>query len=136
MLYSFFTPKIGDYPTTVIKNLNLSNLSIQLGGSYYDRDTGTWIRYPSWNDSGYAMDYAKWLLSKNAHKQITGTVDVTLDTICFYNIDLTKRINIDGITESAMNITSINYDLSTFMVNITLENSHTYKRTVSLPWRG
>ena len=132
----FFTPKIGDYSETIVKNLNLSNLSIQVGGSYYDRESNTWIVYPTWNDSAFAMDYAKWLLSGTAYKKITGNIDVTLDAVCFYNIDLTKRIYVEGITESPMNIISIEYDLSNFIVSLQLENSHYYKRTVSLPYRG
>jgi hypothetical protein len=132
----FFTAKMGDYPTTILKNLQLSNLSIQIGGSYYDPDSESYIIYPTWNDSGYALDYANWQLSKTCDKRINGNIEITLDAACFYNIDLKKRIYINGITESAMNILSISYDISNFTVRLQLENSRAYKRTVSLPWRG
>ena len=131
----FFTSKMGSYPTTIMENLSLSGLSIQVGGTYKDKD-GNWIRIPTWSDYAYAQDYANWQLSKRCDKQIIGNIQVTLDCACFNGIDLSKRINIDGITESAMNINSITYNLSTFTVNIELQNHRYYKRSSNIGFRG
>ena len=56
--------------------------------------------------------------------------------MCFYNIDLSKRIFINGITDEPMNIVSINYNISNFTVSLTLENNRYWNRTVSLPSHG
>jgi len=131
----FFTDKMGSYPDTIMKDLDLSNLSIQIGGITYNAD-GEMEIIPSWNDTEYAKDFANWQLSKICDKKITGNIELTLDTICFYGIDLSKRIYIEGITESPMNIIDIRYNISNFTVNLSLENSRGYRRTVSLPTRG
>ena len=131
----FFTPKMGSYSDTIIKDLNLSSLSIQEGGVRILAD-GTTEYIPSWDDTEFALDYANWELSKLCDKKIKGTIDVTLDALCFYNIDLTKRIYINGITDTPMNILSINYNLSNFTVTLTLENSRYYKRTVNFQSHG
>ena len=132
----FFTDKMGDYPETILRQLNLSQFSIQRGNvhSYHD-ETGALITeiIPYWDDTNFAKDYANWELSKTCDKKIAGNITITLDTMCFYNIDLTKRIYIVGITEDPMNIISISYNMSNFTVNLTLENSRYYNRTVSLP---
>jgi hypothetical protein len=131
----FFTDKMGSYVDTIIKDLNFSNLSIQEGGTRTLPD-GAIELIPSWNDTVFAKDKANWELSKNCDIKIRGNIIITLDAICFYNIDLTKRIFIDGITDEPMNIISINYNISNFTVNITLENSRYYNRTVSFETHG
>jgi len=131
----FFTDKVGDYPDTIIKDLNLSSYSIQQGTESYDAQ-GNKILIPSWDDTEFAKDYAYWQLSKSCDKKISGNIVVTLDAACYYGIDLTKRIFIDGITEDNMNIVSMNYNISNFTVNIELENSKLFQRTISLPTRG
>jgi len=131
----FFTDKMGSYPVTILKDLSLSSLSVQEGITYVDNEGVTQV-IPSWNDTEFARDYANWQLSKTCDKKITGDITITLDTACFYNIDLAKRIFINGITDSNMNIVSIDYNISNFTVTIRLENSRAYTRTVSLPTRG
>jgi hypothetical protein len=131
----FFTDKVGTYPTTILKDLDLSDLTIQEGGNYID-DEGNLQVIPSWDDTDFAEDYAYWQLSKTKEKKITGRVVVTLDTICYNAIDLAKRIFINGITDSAMNINSLSYDIANFTVTIEIENHQYYKRTVSLQSRG
>jgi hypothetical protein len=131
----FFTAKMGSYPDTIIKDLNLSNLSIQEGGTRILPD-GTTELIPSWDDTAFASDKADWQLSKTCDKKIKGNITITLDAMCFYNIDLTKRIFIDGITDEPMNITGINYNMSNFTVNLTLENSRYYNRSVSYQTHG
>jgi hypothetical protein len=126
----FFTDKMGSYAETVIKDLNLSNLSIQVGGQY-----GTEF-IPSWDDTDFAHDVANWELSKSCDKKIKGNIEITLDALCFYGIDLTKRIYISGITDEVMNITDISYNINNFTVKLTLENSRYYNRTVSLQSHG
>jgi len=131
----FFTDKMGIYPITIIKDLELTSLSIQEGYTYVDEEGVTQV-IPSWDDTEFARDYANWQLSKICDKRITGEINITLDAACFYNIDLSKRIFINGITESNMNILSIDYNISNFTVTIRLENSRAYTRTVSLQSRG
>jgi hypothetical protein len=131
----FFTDKMGSYPDTIIKDLNLSNLSIQIGGTYVDTEGVTQL-IPSWNDTDFAHDIADWELSKSCDKKIRGNITITLDAFCFYNIDLSKQIFINGITEDSMNIISITYNLSNFTVSLTLENSRYYNRTISFVSHG
>jgi hypothetical protein len=131
----FFTDKMGDYPDTIIKDLNLSSLSIQIGGTRILSDGSTEF-IPSWDDTAFAEDVAAWELSKICDKKIRGGIEITLDALCFYNINLTNRIYIEGITEEPMNITSINYNISNFTVRITLENSRYYNRSVSFQSHG
>jgi len=148
----FFTDKMGTYSDTIIKSLDLSGLSIQEGYTYY------WWRVPgypkgvhypisggikeveehvpSWDDTEFAEDYADWELSKNCDKKVSGSIDITLDAFLFYNIDLSKRIMIDGVIDNPLNITSILIDTSNFIVTLNLESIRYYKRTVSLQSRG
>lgn len=126
----FFTPKLGSYVDTIIKDLNLSSLSIQVGGVF-----GAEV-IPSWDDTDFAYDVAMRELSKQCDKKIKGNIEITLDALCFYGIDLSKRIYISGITDEAMNITDISYNMSNFTVKLTLENSRYYNRTVSLQSHG
>jgi len=127
----FFTDKMGDYPETILKDLSLSNLSIQIG-----RGIGGRNYIPSWDDTNFAKDYANWELSKNCDIKIKGDIELTLDCICFYGIDLTKRIYIAGITDEPMNIVSMSYNLSNFTVTLTLENNRYFNRTVSFQNHG
>lgn len=131
----FFTDKMGSYTDTIIKDLNLSNLSIQEGGNRILED-GTEEHIPSWDDTMFALDLANWELSKSCDKKIKGTITITLDTICYYNIDLTKRIYIDEITDESMNIIGITYNLSNFTVSLQLENSRYYNRTENYQSHG
>ena len=131
----FITAKMGSYATTIIGDLNLSSFSIQEGGTYVDGEGITQV-IPSWDDTDFAKDYADWQLSKICDKKIKGNIQLTLDCVCFNTVDLTKRININGITDNPMNILSMSYDLSNFTVTIELENSRAYNRTESMPTRG
>lgn len=131
----FFTAVMGSYPTTIQENLNLTNLSIQVGGYYYDNE-GYLRIVPSWDDTAFASDYANWLLSQKCDKKISGTIDITLDALCFYGIELDKRIMINNVLESALNIQSISINVSSFTASLTLQNGRYYARSVSLQSRG
>jgi len=128
----FFTDKVGDYPTTIIDDLSLTDLNKQEELIYYS-NLGVKTVVPPWDDTDFAKDIAYWHLSNSAYKKITGNIDLILDCVCFNNITLQNRIYINGITESAMNIQSMDYDIGSFTVRINLENNHAYKRSVSLP---
>lgn len=136
----FLTGKMGDYPITITDSLELSGLSVQVGGWYTSgrTETGKKIRthVPSWNDRPFAYDLANWKLSKVADKKIVGEITVTLDTVCHYDINLSKRIYIEGITEQPLNIESIDYNLADFTCNIRLASHRYYLRQVSLPSHG
>lgn len=131
----FFTDKMGSYPETIIDYLELGSLSVQVGGYYYDGD-GDRVIVPSWDDTAFARDFANWQLSKTCDKRITGNINVALDTVTFYNITLSNRIDIPGVIESPLNIQSMTYNISDWTVSISLENNRYYKRTVNLPSRG
>lgn len=140
---SFITSKMGEYSTTVTGFLELSQLSIQKGGTWiehYDLEGGgygwRYHRIPSWNDTNFAKDYANWQLSKTCDKKSRGSIELTLDAVCQYGIDLAKRINIPNVTELPLNIKSIRYDISNFTVTVELAKERYYKRYVSLPYRG
>lgn len=122
----FITNKVGDYPETLFEVLELPQLS------YQPSITGAFFNFPGWDDRAYAQDYAYWQLSKTAEPKIKGEIQLTLDAVCFYNIDLSCRIFINGITTSPLNITEMNYDLSNFVVTLSVENFLPYKRTVSI----
>lgn len=131
----FFTDKIGDYPETIMKVLDLSSLSIQQGATWIDvRDVKHEII--SWDDTEFAKDYSNWQLSKTADKKITGSIDITLDAFLFYDIDLSKRIMIDGVIDNPLNITSISIDINNFIVTLNLESFREFERTVSVSSRG
>jgi hypothetical protein len=99
-------------------------------------EDGTVEYIPSWDDTDFAEDIANWELSKICDKKIKGTIEITLDAMCFYDIDLTNRIFINGITDEPMNIIAISYNISNFTVSLTLENSRYYNRTVSYQNHG
>lgn len=131
----FFTDKRGDYPIIILKDLELNSLSIQEGYSYVDENGETQV-IPSWDDTTFARDYADWQLSKICDRQISGEILLTLDTICFNDITLDKRIFVNGIMDDAMNIISLDYNINNFTVTIRVENSKAYTRTISLQSRG
>jgi hypothetical protein len=148
----FFTDKMGTYPTTIIGDLELTDLSIQEGYTYYwwrapGYEKGVHYPFPggikeveehvpSWDDTEFAKDYANWELSKVCDKKVSGSIDITLDTFLFYCIDLSKRIMIDSVIDNPLNITSITINTNTFIVTLNLESIREYKRTVSLQSRG
>lgn len=138
---SFYTDKMGDYPETILGTLNLSNLSIQEGSQVYmyagyaSGVTEEQEAIPSWNDTEFARDYADWQLSKTCDIKTEGTINLTIDAMCFYNIDLSKRIKIAGVVDP-INITSISYNFRDFTATLTLESGRYYKRSVSIPSHG
>lgn len=131
----FFTDKMGTYPTTILEDLALSNLAIQVGGSYVD-DNGVTQIVPSWDDTVFAQDYANWQLSKICDEKISTTIEVNLDTLCFYGINLTNQIKATGLFTGELNIENISINMDTFTTRIQLRNGRYYKRTTSLPSRG
>lgn len=131
----FYTAKMGDYITTNTGDLSLSGLSIQSGGRYTD-ENGNSKYIPSWNDTAFASDVANWELSKNCDEKIFGSIKLTLDAVCFYNIDLSKRILIPGVFDVPLNIINMTYNLSDFTVTLELENARSYYRSVSIQSRG
>lgn len=131
----FYTAKMGDYPYTNTGELSLSGLSIQSGGRYID-ENGKTKSIPSWNDTTFAYDVANWELSKNCDEKIYGTINLTLDAVCFYNIDLSKRIIIPDILDVPLNIMNLSYNMSDFTVTIQLETARSYYRSVSIQSRG
>ena len=131
---SFYTDKIGDYYDEILNNLNYGQLSVQQGYSSYVNGELDYV--PSWNDTAFARDLANWELSKTAWIKHKGNIEVTLDTMIFYNINLSKRIYIEGVTPVAMNINSISYNLNNFTATIELETYKSYTRTISLQYRG
>lgn len=82
------------------------------------------------NDEAYARNYANWQLSKTCDVKKRGTVTITMDCADFYGIDLSKRIKIGN---DYLNIVSINYNVGSYLVVLTLESQRAYKRTVSIP---
>ena len=134
-ILEFYTAKMGTYPTTITRDLELSRLTIQDSLKYVFYH-GVQYYVAPYDDSVYASDVANWQLSKVCDKKITGEIILTLDAVTFYNIDLTKRISITGITEAPMNIKSMEYDLNSFTVRLQLQNDRAYQRTVSLPYHG
>jgi len=132
---SFDTPKMGDYPTTYNGDIALSGLNIQVGKFYMGEDK--LLHYiPAWNDTAFARDLAMFQLSKICNEKIDGTIDLTLDAVCTYDIDLSKQIVIPGIMETALNIRSMSYRLSDFQVTLHLDRGYNYQRSVSLQSRG
>ena len=128
----FITDKVGSYATEITEVLNLPDCDIRTGFSMYVG--GNLVAFAqSWNDTDYAKDYAYWQLSKTREPKITGNIEVTLDCACFNNIELACRISSVGITPTPLNIQEISYDLSTFKVSISVENTQYYKRTMSKP---
>lgn len=132
---TFNTDKMGDYPTEIFGFLELGGLSIQIGGQYKDAD-GDWVYIPSWDDTDFAENYADFQLSKDCDNKIKGTIELTLDAICLYGIDLDKRIDIPNVTEQALNIDSITYNIVNFTATIGLVNGRIFKRSVNLPYHG
>jgi hypothetical protein len=131
----FFTPKIGDFYETRLGDLILSGLSIQQGGSYID-DNGVRQYIPSWDDTGFALDDALWQLSKTCDEKILASINLTLDAVCFYGINLANRIQVPGLIDAPLNILSMSYRLSDFQVTLNLENNRSYTRSVSIESRG
>lgn len=129
----FFTDKIGTYPETIFGILDLSSLSIQQGATWIDNQD---VKHEiiSWDDTDFAKDFSNWQLSKTADIKITGSVDITLDAFLFYDIDLSKRIMIDGVIDNPLNITSIN--INGFIVTIGLESFRDFERSINLQSRG
>jgi len=131
----FFTEQMGDYPDTILDNFYLTNLGIQFGGWYRDNDN-IFHLVPSWDDTLFAKDYANWQLSQHCDKQITGSIEITLDAFCYFGIELNKRIMINNILIASLNITNITLNVSSFTATIQLRNNRYYSRTVSLQSRG
>ena len=136
----FITNKMGDYSQTILKSLQLTGLSIQIGGWYQSGTTADgraiYTLVPSWDDTAFAQDYANWELSKVCDKKVSGSIELTIDAMCFYNIDLRNRIMIDGILDNNLNIESITYNIGSWRAVLNLINGRTYNRTVSMPSHG
>lgn len=134
-LLMFYTDKWGTYSETIMGDLNLSGLSIQEGYILKD-DYGNIIEnIPSWDDTEFARDYADWQVSKTCDKKYIGSIDLTIDAMLYYNIDLSKRIKINGIIDP-INIMSITYNFNNFTATLNLESNRYYKRQESIQYRG
>jgi hypothetical protein len=120
---------------SILKTLELTQFTIQSGYTTLINGQIVYLSQP-WTDIPFATDYANWQLSKVCDTKITANVDITLDAACFYNIKLNNRIYIDGITDSALNIESIDYNMSSFLVTLNLKNGRSYNRTVNYQWHG
>jgi hypothetical protein len=156
----FYTNKMGSYPVTITDVLYLTNLTIQEGFTIYDYievPCKKWVwdatqhkniltettcmkkiiieKVPSWDDTEFAKDYAYWQLSKLCDKKISGTIDLTIDAIFYYNINLSKRVKINNVVEP-VNIQSITYNFNNFTATLSVENGRYYKRSESIPYRG
>ncbi len=92
-----------------------------------------YVKIPSWSDIDYAEDYANWQVSKTCDIKRKGTITITMDCADFYNLDLSKKIKILGILDEPLNIISIDYDVSNYLVTINVESMRYYKRTVNIP---
>ena len=132
---SFDTPQMGDYPATYRGDISLSGLNIQVG-KFYMGDDKLLHYIPAWNDTAFARDLAMFQLSKICNEKINGTIDLTLDAICTYGIDLAKQIVIPGIMDIALNVKSMSYRLSDFQVTLHLDRGYNYQRSISLQSRG
>lgn len=130
---SFLTAKVGDYTTTRRKILQLSGFNVQNSYLDWDSEKKKYTYRPGWNDIPFANQMANWELAKTAYKKTKGTITLTLDAVCYYGIDLTKRIMLPGVLTSSLNVTSLNYNMSDFTVELTLESYQPYELTVSYP---
>lgn len=131
----FYTSQMGTYPDTMMEILHLSNLSKQEGYIVKDNNGIIIEIVPSWDDTEFAKDYANWELSKVCDKKITGSIDLTIDAMIYYNIDLSKRIKIEGIVDP-INIISITYNFNSFIATLNVESYRAYQRTKSLASHG
>ncbi len=131
----FITDKCGDYTDTILGFLDLSGLSIQEGGTYLDSD-GDEVLVPSWDDTEFAEDLAGWELSKTCEKKISGSIDLTLDAVLYYDLNLSKRIMIENVIENPLNIMSMTYNLGSFTVTVNLEKHRYYKRDIPVQTHG
>lgn len=131
----FYTDKMGSYSETIMGDLNLSGLSIQEGYILKDDEGNIIENIPSWNDTDFAKDSANWQLSKTCDKKYIGSIDLTIDTMLYYNIDLSKRIKINGVV-NPINIMSIIYNFNNFTATLNLESNREFRRTISIPYHG
>jgi hypothetical protein len=129
---SFYTDKMGDYSETVTGFLGLSGFNKQDDVTYLD-ETGNYITEKGWDDTEFAKDIADWRLSQVCDKKVEGTIEVTLDTLKQYNLDLNKRIKVNNVRDDNLNIDSIDINVASWIATIRLKNGRTYKRTESIP---
>lgn len=150
----FITEKVGDYPIEILEVKSMSGFSNQeesvVGNpSFFSKGEGggsssfssvpptSGIGFiPGWNDIPYAKDLALWQLSKTCDPKITGTIELTLDAMIYYGIDLTKRIMIPEILSKPLNIISISYNMDRFTATINVENWRYYKFRSNYPSHG
>ena len=135
-----FYVSMGNYPVTVTQNRFFSGYGKQAGGSYLvmggtDSD-GQKLRnerviIPTYDDTPYVTDIARWELSKICDEKKQVTLELTIDSVCLYNIQLKNRLS-SALWEGNFNIHSMEYDIPNFKVRITLENNRAYSRSVSL----
>lgn len=131
----FYTDKMGTYPETITGTLNLSGLSKQDGTIIIDENGEIIETIPTWDDTDFAKDIANWNLSKTCDKKISGSIDITIDSFIYHNIDLSKRIKIDGVVEP-INIKSISINFNSWVVSLNVEKNRYYKRSETIQYRG
>ena len=131
----FYTDKMGTYPETIMKDLNLSGLSKQEGFSILDENGEIIEKVQSWDDTLFAKNYADWQLSKTCDVKKDGNIEITIDGLCFYGIDLDKRVKINNIIEP-VNIKSISINFNSFIANLNIEKNRYYRRVESIQYRG
>ncbi|RLE70235.1 MAG: hypothetical protein DRJ45_05455, partial [Thermoprotei archaeon] len=135
----FFVGPKGDwYDETgevLVNTLDLPGLSKQEGATFIN-DNGEEEIVSSYDDIEFATDYANWQLSKTCDKKLDGSIDITLDAFCFYDINLSKRIQIDNVIDNIINIESITLNIRDFTATINLTKRNSYKRTVSMQSHG
>jgi len=80
------------------------------------------------DDSDFARDLVTMRLSRTCDLIYKGSVIITIDAACFYNVDLNKKI-------FGLNIVGIEYDFASWTCTLTVQTERAYARSVSIKER-
>ncbi len=93
---------------------------------------------PGYDDTEYATDRAKLILSRINDPITEGTVSLTFDAFDYYNLNIGNRINLTGTNENniyngnngfPLDIQSISFNAGSYIINLNVNHIRNFKAT-------
>jgi len=128
------------------RRMVLSNLGVKESVAYRDYEDGELVYHTvlGYNDTIYATDRAKLMLSRINDPKTHGTINLTWDAWKYYGLDIGNRVNITntkynniykGNNGFPLDITEITFDAGTYQVSISTNRNRYYVASANLQTR-
>jgi len=138
----FDVPFVGNGGAGAKRRVVLSSLGIREQFTFREFVDGNLqsFREHGFDDTEFAEDVAKLMLSRLNDPKTDGAVSVIFDAQDFYGLDLSKRINLDNTLDASgnvfkdnsgfpLNVTRINFSGGSLLATLQVENFRAFRRS-------